>query len=64
MYECLNDDGRIWAAKIVPLRPGEDDRSRAAQAEIEKEIEVSVPCSVHARHITGVHTGAILVVLS
>ena len=40
VFECLNDDGHICAAKVVPLRPGEDDRSRAAQAEIEKEVEV------------------------
>ncbi len=40
VFECLNDDGHICAAKVVPLRPGDDDRSRAAQAEIEKEVEV------------------------
>jgi serine/threonine protein kinase len=40
VFECLNDDGHICAAKVVPLRPGDDDRSRAAQAEIEKEVDV------------------------
>ena len=81
VYECLNDDGRIWAAKVVlslslcvsasplsvsgslltvkryqvvPLRPGDDERSRLAQAEIEKEIEVFVLCSIHARRTAGV----------
>ncbi|EKX55326.1 hypothetical protein GUITHDRAFT_83750 [Guillardia theta CCMP2712] len=40
VYECLNDDGTICAAKIVPLRKGEDERAQAAQAEIEREVEV------------------------
>jgi serine/threonine protein kinase len=40
VFECLNDDGRICAAKVVPLRPGDDERSRAAQEEIKKEVEV------------------------
>ena len=40
VFECLSDDGSICAAKVVPLRSGDDERSRAAQAEIEKEVEV------------------------
>jgi len=27
VFECLDDDGRIFAAKVVPLRPGDDERS-------------------------------------
>jgi len=27
VFECLDDDGRICAAKVVPLRPGDDERS-------------------------------------
>ena len=38
----------------MPLRPGDDERSRLAQAEIEQEIEVFVPCRIHARRTAGV----------
>jgi serine/threonine protein kinase len=40
VYECLNDDGTICAAKVVPLRKGNDARAIAAQTEIESEVEV------------------------
>lgn len=39
VYECLMDDGRICAAKVVPLLRGRDTRTReAAQKEIEGEV--------------------------
>jgi hypothetical protein len=40
VFECLDDDGRICAAKVVALRPGDDERARVAQAEIEREVEM------------------------
>eukprot|EP00961_Rhodomonas_salina_P209002 2820621-Rhodomonas_salina.2 len=42
VFECLNDDGTICAAKIMPLRQGDDERAKAAQAEIEKEVRLAV----------------------
>ncbi len=41
VFECLNDDGTICAAKVMPLRQGDDARAKAAQAEIEKEVRCS-----------------------
>ena len=40
VYECLNTDGSICAAKLVPLRKGLDGRANAAQKEIEKEVDI------------------------
>jgi len=37
VYECLNDDGTICAAKVVPLRA---DSTKRAHAEIEREVTV------------------------
>jgi serine/threonine protein kinase len=41
VYECLMDDGRICAAKVVPILRGRDHRTReAAQKEIEGEVQL------------------------
>jgi serine/threonine protein kinase len=40
VYECLNIDGSVCAAKLVPLKKGNDERANIAQMEIEREVEI------------------------